>query len=479
MSLITCLIAAATAAEVVWLTPPEASEQAAVAASAGAQGAPLSFMDLRTAASGASSTDDDAYRRLGQVLADVRAYETKLDGELLILRDLEAPLAAIGVVRDGTDRQAVFDAFAYQGFAANRFWGSDLATDDEAADWRVELNGQTLERPWRDAASVHPEAEVTAYQIAEAPQRVAYDAVSKAVASALPSSLVAEGLPAGAELVIDGAVGAPGAAGDVKVPPGRHWVHVQLDGHVLVRWTVSPEPGEQLTLDSSADSDVWTDWLDRLSADSEVPAPVATAVNALGGEVWIASGAGRDRIVWAVTPAGVSEADVTAAVADRSDSDSDDGASVWVVGGVGWFSSGNFYTDAADEAPRTGATVNAIAPSVGLGLDVDAGWFRAGVGVDMAVPLGENHAAEMNDGSLRPRPLIQASVGVRPVQAVFGYMLPYHPVVGGQATWTFGSVELRGGYAAGLPGIVDRDGDGPDWERLAVHRAGVAVGARF
>jgi hypothetical protein len=465
----------AYAAEVVWLTPPTPEDQAIVAAAAGARDAPLSTLKLRSAASAASADDDQAFADLAEVLSDVRAFETKLDGELLILRDLETPLRALTVLRNAVDRDAMFNALVYQGFAANRFWGEALGTDPEAAAWRVEMRGLAVERPWRDAAALNPDAEVTAYQIAEAPQRIAYDGVRTTVGGALPASLAVSGLADDVALVIDGSERAPGPSGNVKVPPGRHFVHVEHDGVILDRWTVVADSGEQIRIDAEADGRLWRDWLDGLTADADIPAPVSAAIEALGGEVWIAAGTGRDLKVFQVTPEAITPKDVDALVRGEP---AESGISGWGTLGVGWLSSGNFYTDNAVDAPHSRATVNALSPSLAIGGDLDIGWFRAALGAELILPIGAHHTVPTVDGASRVRPQLQASVGIRPVQLIAGYMFPHHPVVGAQAGWTVGPLELRGSYSVGLPGTPARS-DGSTWDRLETHRAGIAVGARI
>ncbi len=476
MSLITCLIAVASAAEVVWLTTPSPTDRSAVAAAAGASGAPLSRLTFKSAATRVSDDDVQLYARLAQVLSDVRAYETKLDGELLILRDLEGPLSELTVMRSEADRDLVFDALAYQGFAANRFWGEALGSDAEAEPWRVEHNGLYVERPWRDAVALAPELEVTAYQIAEAPQRVAYGSVQETVSAALPASLLVTGLD-DALLLVDGVGRAPGAAGDVKVPPGRHFVHVERSGTIIARWTVSVEPGEQVPVDLTEDRKTWRAWFDALDEGVAVPEVVGEAVDALGGEVWIASGSGKSLKVFAVTPDAVTRQAVKVSGGGGGSGD-EGGLSGWSTVGIGWLSSGNFYTDNAAVAKPERKTVNALTPSVALGVDYDVGLARFGAAVDLAVPTGEHHTVPTADGATRLRPQLQASAGITPIQATFGWLFSHHPAVGAQAGWSFGALELRGAYTAGLPGTVARD-DGSEWQRLVVHRAGIAVGARI
>ncbi|MCA9489745.1 MAG: hypothetical protein KC621_07465 [Myxococcales bacterium] len=143
---LSALVVTAQAAEVVWVEPPTDTWRASVAALAHASGPALSPVDLCAAATRWTAEDDEALRRVDAALAQARTYETQLDGELLILRDLEGPVTGVTALRDPADRGKLFAALAYQGFAANRYFGDQLGTDEAAAPWRSEVNGQPVER---------------------------------------------------------------------------------------------------------------------------------------------------------------------------------------------------------------------------------------------------------------------------------------------------------------------------------------------
>ena len=199
MSLWLAMALPAHSAEVVWLAPPDDEQAAYVAEQADAQQPHLNAIGLRAAATAWSDQDRDAFTTLDTVLQDVRSYETKFDGELVIMRDLADPIADIQLVRDESERGKLYAALAYQGFAVNRYFDTALAEDEQAAPYREELNGVTIERPWHDAVALDPDRNVTPYDIAEAPQRVNYGKVQEIVRDALPASLVPIGIPEGAD----------------------------------------------------------------------------------------------------------------------------------------------------------------------------------------------------------------------------------------------------------------------------------------
>ena len=66
------------------------------------------------------------------------------------MRDLQGPIDAISLVRGDEDRDALFAALAYQGFAVNRYFDTALADDPTAEPYRASWDGWVVERPWLD-----------------------------------------------------------------------------------------------------------------------------------------------------------------------------------------------------------------------------------------------------------------------------------------------------------------------------------------
>lgn len=471
----------ADAAEVVWLSEPPTPEAAArVAAAAGATGAPLAAIDLRAAATRFGPADELAYANLERAVRDVRQYETRLDGELVIMDDLAKPIAAVTVVRDDADRGALFSALAYQGFAIDRYFEATIATDERAAPYRAEVEGAWLARPWVDAVGLDPDREVTPYDIAEAPQRVAYGKARDAVRRVVPARLEPGKLPAGARLVVDGRPAQPGAAGTIAVMPSRHLVHVELDGRIVARWDLRLSPGEKRVLEVALDDDTWRAWADALAAGTAAPVPVALApsLDALGGEVVVAGARGTDVYAWKVTRDGVAPLDVAAA---RRSASGGDGAAWTMAAGLtgGWLSSGDFYTQNPREVPRTSASVNAGTAGLTVGVARDAGMLRFGAGLDAPVTLGANHVAFTGAAKTRLRLHPHLAFGVRPAQVTVGYLFPYHPSVGVRAAVPLpGTLEAVAGWSYGVP--VDRErADGTTWDALPVYTGWGGLAWRF
>jgi hypothetical protein len=435
-------------------------------------------------ATGSDRTEDDdaAIAHLPETLAAVRPFELKLDGELVIMDDLEVAIADVQLLPNVDARGKLFEALVYQGFAVDRYFGGAL-DDDEATSWRAELDGTLVVRPWRDAAALEPEREVTPYEIAEAPQRVAYGTLRDAVRNALPGGVRIEGVPERAIVYLDGEP-IDAARGTLRVPPGRHFIHVQqAEGgttRVLARWTVDLAPASSETLAMDLPDEVWRAFVRGLDESSTVPEPIAERIDARGGVVRFARMVGGSPTVFEVTPDTVTRLEVGRAPRARTAREvGADGVSLAFSAGAGWLNSDDFYLQAFDEAPRTRATVNSFALVPGVSADYDLGLFRAGLGVDMAVTTGPNHIARFGEQSTRLRPYPHLAVGVRYAQLTAGYLFPHHPTGGLRATIPIANgFELRADGRAGL-GSTRTRADGTDAEIQPVYTVFGGVGWRL
>ncbi|MCB9680507.1 MAG: hypothetical protein H6733_03475 [Alphaproteobacteria bacterium] len=478
----------ALAAEVVWLDDAPSTVQEDVALQAGARRGPLSPIDLRAAATDAGAADDAAYESLASVLRASRAYETRLDGELVIMRDLDRPLDAIGIIRSTADRDAIFAALAYQGFAVDRFFDTDLADDERAAPYRVDLNGVAVVRPWADAVALAPERDVSPYEIAEAPQRIAYGRTAKMLRTELlPATLVVGEPTERTTVMVDGVPVTPDAGGAVKVVPGRHWVHLVRNDHVIARWTVRVGAAEERALAPALDDATWKAWLAdaRAGKVTTVPESLRPSIEALGGEVWLAEPGPKGATTLTVLKADGSVTSRTASAArarggtSKADDDKLLGWSVAVGAEGSWLYSGDFYTQDPLTVTRDKAAVNAGALTVDVHAALEVSLARIGVGLDLTTPFGADHVALTGDGGLRPRPYVYGAVGVRWVQLTGGYVFPYHPAAGAMVTVpVFEGLEVRASGYAGFPTSLTR-ADGSTYDTNWLTRLGVGLAWRF
>lgn len=417
----------AQASEVVWFGPSAPSQERAARVAADAEGPLLHAADLWTAASAFGSADQERIDALLSALEEVRPYETRLDGELVIMRDLQRPIEALTVLRDGTDRDLLYKALTYQGFAVDRFFMSALDSDEQAEPFRVSPEGQALERPWVDAVAIEPERSVSAYEIAEAPQRVAYGELRSDVLRLLPATLVPLDLPSGARFVLDGREVTLGGTGSAQVPMGRHLAHAVVDGQIIQRWDLRVEPGQEVELRLDLPSTVAEDWARRVWAgeDALPPSGLRPHLEALGGEVWLAREGRRGIDIVKVSATSIER--TTLAGGDEASDDSPLSVSAGLSGG--WLSHGNFALDLPG-AEFSRKEVNALALGLSLGAAYTRGSLRLGAGIETLYTPGAAHVQRYADTQTHFRVYPYLAAGLPWLQLTLGYALPLHPTAG-------------------------------------------------
>jgi hypothetical protein len=461
----------------VWLSPPSDVDRDRVAVAAGAEGPALDGEDLVAAAAALSPRDEQAHVQLDQTLDRVRGLEDRLDGELVIMRDLDVAIDAIPVLRNERDAERVFAALAYQGFAVARYFAEDLATEDTAAPYRSTIGGRAMVRPWVDAAALAPEREITAYEIAQGPQRAAFRDTQAMLNSEARARIDASAAPEGADLYVDGRTALVAADGSIRVAPGRHWIHATKGGVVAARWIVRVEPGADVALEAPPARAGWKALVDGLGTLRETPPELRDAVRALGGEVWIARPGTKAPEAWRLTTETVAPADVGSrpVVARSKRSAGDENTPLAFSAGGGWFQSDDFYLQDPFEAPRTKDTVNAPLVAAGALWSAGGGALRFGLGGDLLVTLGDHHVALYGDESTHLRPHVFLHAGHEVVGITAGALFPHHGAVG-----LHGRIPLGPGFAlapralVGLAPMRDYE-SGADWRAEPVVAAWIAA----
>lgn len=492
MRVTACLVALlalplhADAAEVVWLQEPAPDDAARIAARAGATRGPLDVATFRGILAAPPADPRTAIDEVADALETVRVHETVLDGEKLILTGLEGPLNDITFLPDTDDRETVIRALLYQGFAADRFWGTHFGTAPDAAPWRIVVDNTPVERPWLDAFALDPLRRADEDDIGEAPQRASFEALRKTLAGVTRATLLAPDLPPDATVYIDGEPQrAFTSTTVVELLPGRHWLHATLDGTVIAREALRLAPGERHELAIDVPETAWRDFLRVVrTGEGRIPTPIVPVLEALSGEVWIADGAGDAVRAWRVRPSGVQAVPLgdarpaspsTGALADVS-------VAVWA--GPTWLHSPDFREQDPSAVPDSAGVINAVAPVGGLELAWDRDWLRYGLGVDATLPLGRHHVALSGAGRYRLRTTPYLLVGHPLVQATFGLLVPYHLVGGIQGTLDGASLgidaplELRARVRGGDAPTRTRV-DGTAWRGGAIVQASLGLGIRL
>ncbi len=458
---LTLAVGGAAEPVVVWVgpAPPEAPD---LAEAAGASRQILPVGHVRAARTRVTARDAEALAALDRAVARARTYEAQLDGELLILELIEPAVRGVGLLRSEADTRALYAALAYQGFAVNRFFGDELATAPAAAAWRVAVAGEVVERPWRDAVALAPERLATPYEIAEAPQRVAYGQRRERILEAPPGLLALPPLPEEALVLVDGRRTNQGSGDVVPVPPGRHLVHVDVNERVVERWDVTVDSGAREALVPVIDQATFERFFAQLAPERPVPRPVAGLLAALDGPVWLATGATEGDVRFYDPSTGSLVPTGSAGESPRGRSAAGVGVEGHLAVVGGWFASDDFYLQDPANQPATFATVNALTVGAVGSIEAALGPVRVGGGLDVIVPLGPAHVAFTGDRVVRVRVAPHLVVGPafadgeHAVLLTAGVVRPYHPAVG-----------LRG--RVGLPGRLELVAQG--WYGPGLRRA--------
>lgn len=455
MPLMWLLTLHASAAEVVWITPPTPEVRSEILAQAEVVGDGVSLEDVPGSAAAWSEEDALRLAAVAAALRDVRPYEQKLDGELLIFRDLEPALAAVRVIRDEADRAQVHAALAYQGFATARYFQTDLATAPGAAEQRSEVGPHVVPRAWRDAIALEPDRAITAYEISEAPERLAYEDARTRLSETLEATVGLGRLPAGVTVRIDGRATPVGASGMVRLRPGRHWIHLEHDGRIVAAWTGEVDAGARVDPALRTDDTALRAWVARLSAGgSEAPpAEVARDLRALDDRVWLVDPSAKDVRAWIVSDAGVHPRSLSAEPERAAAPSRRIRPTASVGAGPGWTSTADYYRQDPASFDATFATVNAPGVTGTASIGVDVGRLRVEAGCDLTWTPGEAHVARWQDHATHLRAFPHLAVGLPEIRVAAGWLTPHHLGAGPRLAVPLGPVEFVANGTVGVSPI--------------------------
>jgi len=390
-----------------------------------------------------SSADDRAIQRLDSELEAVAPLIHELDGELVIMRRLDAAIRAVTVLRGEADRDLLYAALAWQGFAVHRYFQQDLAADPMAADWRVTV-GEARVRPWVEAAALAPSIVPGESHLSEAPEREAFQALHEAIV-AQPEATIRATLEPGMSLTVDGLPARDGAA----VVPGVHRVAVLLGDRIVHRQIVELAPGASVTVAPGIDPEALESLTTKMSEGEGLillDPTVQSTLSSLKAPVHLAVGAPSEVMVYRLQGAAAERlAEASAPAPDGSPWSIHGGLGAGLVSDRDWY-----LENAADGAEDVFATTNAVTPALALRIERE-GAVTAGAGVDVVVPLGQYHKLPAGEGDVRGRFYPHLSAGTSWLQATAGYLYPSQIGLGLRP-----QIPLGGGFelsAQGLYGI--------------------------
>lgn len=460
---------------VVWLSDPPDPELAP----------DLTRIPRRVVAPDSSLSESDvlALARLEEELAAVRPLAQEFDGELEIMSRLQAAIDDVEVLRDAADRDLLYRALAFQGFAVRRYFQDQIATEPGAAPYRVVMGGMVEVRPWVDAVALDPERKPQVADIAEEPERRAFDESRARIKVAPQAIVVLAELPDQAVLKIDGRVAPAGLR--VRVTPGKHYLAIHdgegIRGHNDVRMA----PGGEFRMElppSERDLVLLAVRLREKPSSLTLEDRIAAAFARLPPTAHLAVRTGDGSVLYRIDEKLAILAGSTSSTEQGSKTtltlNFGDGVTIGTHASVGWLYDGQYVLENS-AAPRTSATVNAITPL--LGLDAQAAYGPAvfGVGIEAAFPTGPWHTLPVGAATWRVRPHLYATGGIPELQLTLGTLLPWHLAVGlrGQLPISTG-VELRGAYVQGLGLALPRADGADDFIARPAHTLSLGIGTR-
>ena len=420
------------------------------------------------------TSDTRAIAALEETLSAVRPLKDELDGEPQILYRLDAALGSVEVMRP-EDRETVYRALVFQGYAADRLFQDSLADDPAAAAYRTALGDRPSVRAWVDAVAMAPDRTPTAEEIPDEPQRLAYLELRAAALLQKPASLALEGLPEDAATLVDGLL----VDGDrVVLAPGRHRIHVAVDGVIALRRVIDVRAGDQLSLTwrATAEELVALSALLETSSTVPLPSPVRARLDTLEAPVVLIVSGKRAPLRYAITGAHavLQEGEPRA---ERSPGALSARAAV----GGGWLYDGEFLLqNVEDGAVSAMGTVNAAAVVVGLSTAASRGPFEVAIGVDLTRPGGAFHDLPIADERLRLRAFPYLQVGHPRLGVAGGVLFPWHYGVGPRAGWPLTDhLGLVGSYTHGIPMTLSRATGEPDFAPSAARSAWLGIEGRL
>jgi hypothetical protein len=421
-----------------------------------------------------SPADDRALAQVAAELAAVKPMKDVFDGELQIMRRLDAAIADVSALREA-DRPALWSALVFEGYAVDRYFQQTLATDPAAAAYRVELGERIEVRPWVDAIALDPDRLPTRDELPDEAQFVAYQELRARQLLTANATLVAVGLPSTHRFWVDGRA----ATVDRKnVTAGHHYVATVIDGELVSRGELSVDPGEIAALNPMATLADLADLGEALAGGPRsalLSPPMVNRLSGLSAPVTLVVGDRKQPLRYTVQGN-------TALRADAPDPRPEGGPLLRVAIGGGWLNDEGFLLQNLDAgAPATRATVNSYGPVLHVGGELGLGPLVGGAGVDLSLPLGDFHTLPVGEERVdtRIRAYPHLAVGLPALQLTGGFWSPFHLGLGPRAHLPFAKYfEVTGGYTYGIGIPRDRE-DGSRFRPDRAQTAWAAVGYRL
>ncbi|TNE84557.1 MAG: hypothetical protein EP330_29150 [Deltaproteobacteria bacterium] len=428
----------------------------------------------------------DALENLRVELEAVRPLVHEFDGELEIMARLQAAIDDVEVLRDGNDRDLLYSALAFQGFAVRRYFQDQLATEPAAAPYRLVVGGTVEVRPWVDAVALDPERKPKPEDIAEEPELRAFDEARARVKVAPQATVVLAELPHSAALRIDGSIAPAGLR--VRVTPGKHYLAIVGEEGLRSHSDVRMAPGGEFRMElppSERDLVLLAVKLREAPTTLTLESRIAAAFARLPPTAHVAVRTGDGSLLYridenlAIRAASTGVEPSSATTRAPKVNMPGDGLEVGTHVALGWLYDPHYLLENANSAPHESSTVNAVAPVIGGRVSMHLGPGVFGGGLDLAFPSGAHHTLPVGVGTWRVRPHLYVSGGIPQLQLTLGALLPWHAAVGVRGelplTETLG---VQAGWIQGFGLALERPGGAEDFIARPAHTAFIGVRSR-
>ncbi len=198
------------------------------------------------------SSAAEAQQALVTAIDDCLARWEAFDVERAIAWQLDEAISRVEILQDSLQRESMLQALLLEGAALH--WAYPPGKIDEAPEAAPMLRdlGPDLGKqaaPWLDAIALADGQEIPRTALPDTASFQAFMALKMSLASLEPAYLDIALLPGKARLFVDG-VERPHSRDTLPLFPGRHWVHLLLDGKIAGSGVLTATSGQNLEIPS-------------------------------------------------------------------------------------------------------------------------------------------------------------------------------------------------------------------------------------
>ncbi len=232
----------------------------------------------------ASKKDDKAYAELSRALERSRDRWDEFDVELSIADELGTAMSSIELIRSEEDREALLLSTVLVASAVHMaFTADDLASQERAQPYRLEVPGGTVNRAMLDVLALDASRNFTRSEVGNGSAFELLEQTRASSGDIAPGTLDLSAVPPGATLVVNGQA-VTDLGSELSLPVGHYWLHLERDGGIWGRAQVDVRPATGVDLPVLVDATELAE-AERLVVEGSVaglPEDVIAGITALG-----------------------------------------------------------------------------------------------------------------------------------------------------------------------------------------------------